>query len=168
MASRKTYLYGLGTGLIVGAVMLQLATIGESTARTPIPEAEYNLTEQELTAAAKRFGYVLKQADVVWYSEEEVAAKIAEAERRVRAETPPPGEAPNGSAAQKVYAFTIAPGTELRTVADLLYELGLVSDYNEFLQEMDERQLTGKVQAKHYRFDEIPTLDALIEKLTTP
>lgn len=155
MASRKSYLYGLGTGLIVGAVVLQLATIGEETARAPAPSVENQLTEQQLAAAADRFGYVLKRADVAWYSEEEVAAKVAEAEAE-------------GGAPRKIYAFTIASGSELRTIADLLYELGLVDDYNGFLREMDARGLSGKVRAKHYRFDEVPTMDVLIEELTKP
>ncbi|HZG75675.1 MAG TPA: hypothetical protein VEZ72_07430 [Paenibacillus sp.] len=171
MASRKTYLYGLGTGLIAGALLLQLASIGESA----------SLTNEELEAAAAAGGYVLKDARVAWFNESEVEARVEEAvaaaladkptdepapEAKPAETTPPPAQAP--AEAAKVYAFTIAEGTELKTVAKLVYELGLVADYNEFLIEMDERGLAGKIQAKHYRFDRVPTLDELIVALTTP
>jgi hypothetical protein len=173
MANRKTYLYGLGTGLIAGALLLQLASIGESATGT--------LSEGELQAAAAASGYVLKDARVAWFNESEVEARVEEAVAAALAEKPaeasdpeaaptgttaPPAEAP--AEAAKVYAFTIAPGTELTTVAKLLYELGLIEDYNGFLLEMDERGLAGKIQAKHYRFDRVPTLDELIAALITP
>ncbi|TLS49821.1 endolytic transglycosylase MltG [Paenibacillus antri] len=172
MASRKTYLYGLGTGLIAGSLLLQLASIGQS--------ATSALTEAELQAAATAGGYVLKDARMAWFNESEVEARVAEAVEKALEEAAAgagdektaepaeqPAEAPPAEAA-KIYAFTIAEGTELTTVAKLLYELGLVSDYNGFLIEMDERGLAGKIQAKHYRFDRVPTMDELIEALITP
>ena len=175
MASRKTYLYGLGTGLIAGALLLQLASIGESATGT--------LSEGELQAAAAASGYVLKDSRVAWFNESEVEARVEAAVAAALAEkpaeasapeaepaptetTPPAAEAP--AEAAKIYAFTIAEGTELTTVAKLLYELGLIEDYNGFLLEMDERGLAGKIQAKHYRFDRVPTLDELIAALITP
>lgn len=166
MASRKTYLYGLGTGLIAGALLLQLASIGESASRV--------MTYEELQAAATARGYVLHDANTTWYTAEELETKVAEAEARARAEegrdaNPADNSVDSGTeTGGMVYAFTIAAGTELATVAKLLYELGLVSDYNGFLLEMEQRELTGKVQAKHYRFDEVPTMEELIEELTTP
>ena len=171
MASRKTYLYGLGSGLIAGALLLQLASIGETSV---------GLSDAELEAAAAASGFVLKDANVAWYNEDEVNARIEKAVEQARSEaapaTPPaeapaqeaPQAAPSDAPSPMVYAFTVAPGTELTTVAKLLYELGLVSDYNGFLLEMKERGLAGKIQAKHYRFDAVPTMDELIEALITP
>jgi len=165
MASRKTYLYGLGTGLIAGSLLLQLASIGESGAGT--------LSEDELEAAAAASGYVLKDARIAWYNESEVEARVAKAVEQALAEAgtapaPAPGTTTEAGEPAKVYAFTIAEGTELTTVARLVYELGLVSDYNGFLLEMKERGLAGKIQAKHYRFDAVPTEEELIQALTTP
>ncbi|WP_309121263.1 hypothetical protein [Paenibacillus sp.] len=167
MASRKTYLYGLGTGLIAGSLLLQLASIGQS--------ATSALSEAELQAAAAAGGYVLKDARMAWFNESEVEARVAEAVEEALtgaaagAGDEKPAEQPvEALPVAKIYAFTIAEGTELTTVAKLLYELGLVSDYNGFLIEMDERGLAGKIQAKHYRFDRVPTTDELIEALITP
>jgi hypothetical protein len=168
MASRKTYLYGLGTGLIAGAIILQLAGIGDSAEQTPQPDpaSVENITDEQLRLAAKAHGYVLMDADSEWVSKEEMASKVAEAEERLRAEAGTSEGAPSSST--KVYAFTIATGSDMTTIANLLYELGLISDYNGFLQEMEERGLAGKIQAKHYRFDEVPTIDILINALITP
>ena len=181
MASRKSYLYGLGTGLIAGAVLLQLASIGETAV---------SLSDDELAAAAAASNLVLKDARVTWYTETEVEARVEAALQRMQREASERSEQPDAGADRnadkgteeegteavppveagkpdKVYAFTIASGTELASVAKLLYELGLIDDYNGFLLEMEERGLAGKVQAKHYRFDGVPTLDELIAKLTT-
>ncbi|HZG84370.1 hypothetical protein [Paenibacillus sp.] len=164
MVSRKSYLYGLGTGLIAGSVLLQLASIGESSAGP--------MSEAQLEAAAAASGYVLKDARVAWFTEQQMQERAAEAERRLRAELEAEGAigaAPEDAAKPAVvYAFTVGSGSELKDVAKLVYELGLVDDYNGFLFEMQERGLAGKVQAKHYRFDRVPTTDELIEALTTP
>lgn len=169
MADRKTFLYGLGSGLIAGALLLQLASIGEGDAAA------------DLEAAATANGYVLKDARTAWYSESELQDRIEEAVAQARREAADgaTGAAPeqsaagndpsaaNGGKSDKIYAFTIASGSELTTIARLLYELGLIDDYNGFLRLMEERGLAGKVQAKHYRFDSIPTMDELIEELTS-
>jgi len=165
MVSRKTYLYGLGTGLIAGSLLLQLASIGESSAGT--------MSEDQLEAAAAASGYVLKDARVAWFTEQQVQEKVTEAEGKLRAQLEAEGasNAPVPAETAKptmVYGFTIGAGTELKDVAKLVYELGLVNDYNGFLIEMKERGLSGSVQAKHYRFDRVPTTDELIEALTTP
>jgi len=195
MAKRKPFLYGLGSGLIAGALLLQLASIGSG---------ESLMTPEKLEAAATANGYVLKDARTAWYSEEELRERIAAAEERARREAaenaaaaagneaaPAGGAAESGASgasggsepasgaggssgseagesgpSKMIYAFTIAPGSDMTTIARLLYELGLIDDYNGFLIEMKERGLTRKVQAKHYRFDSVPTLDELIEELT--
>ena len=188
MAGRKSFLYGLGSGLIAGAVLLQLASIGGSDAL---------LTPEELEAAATANGYVLKDARTAWYSETELKERLAAAEEKVRSEiAKQPAKEPGAQAGRagagggasdagggagtgaggspgpegggepaKIYAFTIASGTDLTTVARLLYELGLIDDYNGFLMLMEERGLAGKVQAKHYRFNSVPTTEELIEAL---
>ena len=165
MISRKSFLYGLGTGLIAGSVLLQLASIGESSSGA--------MSEAQLEAAAAASGYVLKDARVAWYTEAEVQERVAEAEKRLRAELETaqpsaPAEPAEPGKPAMVYGFTIDAGTELKDVAKLVYELGLVEDYNGFLIEMEKRGLAGKIQAKHYRFDRVPTTDELIEALTTP
>jgi len=168
MASRKTYLYGLGTGLIAGALLLQLASIGESASVEPEPNAAeaLELTPEQFREAAEARGFVLQPANETWMTRAEAEKMAADAEARVRAELQ--AAAGDEGAGGIVYGFTIAPGTELTTIARLLYELGLVDDYNGFLLEMNERKLAGKVQAKHFRFDAVPTTDELIEALTTP
>jgi hypothetical protein len=161
MANRKTYLYGLGTGLVAGALLLQLGTIGQS-GREGRPEAgpsaSETITIDQLEEAAEANGYVLHDANETWLTGAEAEAKVTEAEERVGAE----------AGTSVIYGFTVAAGSELTTIAKLVYELGLVKDYNEFVNTMKERGLAGKVQAKHFRFDGVPTLDELIEALITP
>lgn len=179
MSNRRPYLYGLGTGLIVGSIVLQLGGIGQTAAERdasgqPNGGASETLADmpvEQLRTAAELNGYKLYDAAEVWFSEEEALAMAAEAEERgklaAEAEAAANGKANPADPQQSriVYAFTVGSGTDLITVARLVYELGLVDDYNAFLQAMEERKLSGRIQAKHHRFDAVPTMDDLIEAL---
>lgn len=153
MAARKSFLLGLGIGLIVTALILRLAEIGEPQLPPQSPQA-VDISIEALREAAEQQGYVLYAADETLYSEEELQSKLKEVSSKEKE-------------AVKVVAFTISSGTELSTISAMLYDLGLVDDRQQFVQEMEDRGLASKVQAKYYRFDKPPTMDALITELTT-
>lgn len=158
MASRKLFLYGLGTGLIAASLILRLADIGQSASEQAAdePSSRANaLTIEQLRSAAEENGYILHDASLTWYTEEELQSRLAES-------------ASQQQEVATVYAFTIASGTELGTIARMLFDMGLIKDPNHFIEQMEERGLAGKVQAKYYRFDGMPSLEKLIAGLISP
>lgn len=164
---RKTFLYGLGSGLIAGALLVQLGNIGEMAKRPldqlPIQE----MTREQFRSMAEKYGYGLYDANTSVLTQEEAEHLVQEAAEKARAEALEEAEG-DRSSNTTVYAFTIAPGSTLQQVALLLEAIGFVQDADSFMNNMKAQGLSSRIRAGAYRFDEVPAFDELAEKLTTP
>jgi cell division protein YceG involved in septum cleavage len=118
------------------------------------------MTEERLREEAERLGYVVHEQNKLLFTEEDVESRIQEALKKEQQK--------QQTKKQAVYAFTIGSGTDVKTVAYLLYEIGLIDDMNEFMNEIKSRKLTNRIQARYYIFEEKPDMERLITELTTP
>jgi hypothetical protein len=173
MGGSKSFFYGLGTGLMIGATIIQLTHTSEESIRAT-ETVDLTKTErsiEELRQEANELGYQLYNITEKRYTEEELQSKLAEEiNMDILTETASPNSNPLEQKQSKDQGieFTISPGSGLRSISQTLLDHGLISDREQFLRVMEERGISGKVRAKTYRFSDKPTLERLITELTNP
>lgn len=160
MLRNRTFLFGLSAGLIIAALVLQIIYEAEkvSSQEPPIagqPAAGAPLGLEELTEQAGVLGYELHAKDEPLFTAEEVEAKVQE---ELAKEAATDGQ---------TYAFSIGKRTDVKTLAYMLVEMGLIDDWRAFMDEMKNRRLTDNLQARYYIFKEKPDMETLITELTT-
>lgn len=156
MLRNRTFLFGLASGLIITALVLQIIYEADkvSSGEPPIVQSPPGI--EELRELAGRLGYELVEQDQPLFTSEEVETKIQDALAKQ----------PKQRADEK-YAFTIGAGTDVSTIAYMLVEMGLIDDWRAFVDEINNRKLADSVQARYYIFSKKPDLKMLITELTT-
>lgn len=152
MFKNRTYMSGLGLGLIVGAILLQLmlkATDVGAKQSLPAPTGTAALDEmdmKQLKEAASKY-YQLFDKNVKVYTQADVDSKVQEAiKAQPQAGTP-------GSAAGKQIAVYISQGLVASQVAELLYRSGVIADRNAFEKLLNDQQVTNKIQVGFHVFE---------------
>lgn len=165
MRKSKKYLSGLGSGLIIGAILVQLAHIGANTegslpspSTSPSPSVSAkSLSYAELTEEAKKLDAVLlKTADY----NKLLAAKPQS--------TPTPvGE--EGSAkpdsAKSIYIY-IYSGMTSDSIEEYLYLAGIITDRVAFRDHIRSGKLSDSLKADLYAFTPGMKLEDVIARLT--
>lgn len=165
MRKSKKYLSGLGSGLIIGAILVQLAHIGAnaegsmpSAGSSPSPSASVTpFSFEELEQEAGRLGAVLlTKADY----NKLLAAKPASAPSPVAQEgpvTPPP--------TQPIYIY-IYSGMTSDSIEEYLYLAGIITDRLAFRERIRSAKLSDSLKADLYAFTPGMKLDDVIARLT--
>ncbi|MFC5532484.1 hypothetical protein [Cohnella yongneupensis] len=162
MRKYRSWLMGLGIGLIVGASMLQLILAAKDQAGN---KSGMPLTRAQLEEEASKAGFVVYSANEKVYTEDELQAKLDEAKKATEqpAATPTasqeapstdnanttqqqdqtgtkapeatPSASPSAPPAEDPVAVTlyVRPGMNLTEVANKLEELGVVEDAKDFI-----------------------------------
>lgn len=163
---KSKFFMGLGAGLVIGALLLQLMTgagIGQN--RQPLlpadpegDEEEQRLdlwdepTEQQLRDAAERLSYQLFPADQTVYTQTEVDELLAQQAGEHDVE----------------YAFYIRRNMNLTEVAEMLALFELVEDEQAFIEKVKQSRSSTRIQVGTYTFQGKPTEEQLIEAITSP
>jgi hypothetical protein len=163
-------LAGLGIGLILGAILLQLMNLAVSgvgqnalTGDSAISEKEYTL--EELRDIADQLDHYIIEKSAVVYTQKELDDAVLQAvEEASVSETPE--EKPVDSKVTS-YRFTIKAGMVTDEVTDLLMDIGLINDAESFKKELSDRNLNNRIQVGTFEFNEKPSLTELINKITT-
>ncbi|SDC87145.1 hypothetical protein SAMN02799630_01572 [Paenibacillus sp. UNCCL117] len=166
MSNKKSLFYGLGSGMIAGAVLLQLMLAAPSSG-TLTPEglgetqpgtAAETMTPERLKEAASVY-YQVYEKDVKVYLqpqvEELIGQRLAEEKKKQEAAAP----------VKEIYIY-VQSGLALWQVSDMLVQSGLIADKKAFEDEMRKRQLTGSIIAGAHEFKGPQTLDQIITGLT--
>ncbi|XID95101.1 hypothetical protein ACF3MZ_11545 [Paenibacillaceae bacterium WGS1546] len=179
MRRHRAWLMGLGTGLIVGASMLQLITFAQDQenklARPP-------LTEEQLAQEAGLAGFLLMtEAQLAARVDAAVAEAMAardEAADPVRnedeeeaepEEDPEPAEqAPDrgvaSQASEETYSVYVKYGMTLTEVGNELKKLGLIDDVGEFIEHT--REVATRMKVGNAVFAGKPTYEEIMTELT--
>ncbi|WP_159884348.1 hypothetical protein [Paenibacillus puerhi] len=167
MSNKKSLFYGLGSGMIAGAVLLQLmnaAPSASSLSRDGLvepssgsPAAEKMTREQLREAAAVHYQVYGKDVKIYLQPEvdELIGQRIAEEREKLKAVEP----------AKDVYIY-VQSGMVLWQVSDMLLQSGLISDKKAFEDEMRKRQLTGSIITGAHEFKGPQTIEQIITGLT--
>ena len=172
MRKYRSWLMGLGIGLIVGATMLQLILAAK--------EQVGNMkTREQLEEQASKAGSVVYPANEKIYTEEELQAKLDEAVKaQQKAEAPSPSPSPSSESKEpisespsaiaedepKATTLYVRPGMTLTEVAKKLEELGVVEDSSDFLDKC--WSIAKDLEVGTAVFTGQPTYRAIMSELT--
>ncbi|MFX3632945.1 MAG: hypothetical protein ACE3L7_01260 [Candidatus Pristimantibacillus sp.] len=180
MLKNRIFLTGLGIGIIVGALLLQLMSLGEQSQlklkASLNKDEEVLFTQKEVDAMldAERVSMGLN-AKVDAESKTEVTTetdKQDEVKEDAAAESEQPEQNANSEEGQP--AAEVAPketrlhikgGMNLTSIAKLLAENDIISDQAEFIKQMNKTK--KPVRAGHFVFSGQPTLKEVMTIITT-
>lgn len=177
MFKDKRYLFGLGSGLIIAAVLLELMRLAEAGTNTnllpPVQPTQQVYTIDEMQRIAADLGYVAYDKSVRMYTQQEVDELLTAQPQRSQqsdaagGEDAEAGQPEGGQTDGEAYSVYIKSGLSSAQVSELLVEAGLIADADSFTEEMETRGLAYKIRAGLYNFEEAPDLDALIKAITS-
>ncbi|MDO3676306.1 hypothetical protein [Paenibacillus ehimensis] len=168
MLKNKSLLYGLGTGLILGAVLLQLmnAVAPASTAASKQPEAGQAPEEMDrirLKEVASTYFNVYDKNQKL-YDQPQVDAMIAQ---KLQEERDKQAAQPQSAAPDKETYIYVSKGMGAAQVADLLQQSGVIADRTAFVDTMKQKQLNDKIVSGLHVFKGAQELTQVIANLTT-
>lgn len=167
MFKNRLFLYGLGIGLIAGAVMLQLMFKVDEMERLP--------TVEQLQADSGKLNYKVVPKEQPIYTDKEIEAikqKAAEEERnklakQTAAPSPAPTNAPPAqTVAKTVKTVYISERMDASQVADMLANAGVLPDSAGLVASLNQKKLTTRIRAGSYSFEDQPSVDDVIAKIT--
>lgn len=170
MLSNKTLLYGLGIGLIIGAILVQLMNAAvpksnwEGNTLTGKPALEdYNVNQ--IKELASKYFKVFEKEDKV-YNQQEVDNLI---QQKLKEEKDKQGTADAGTGGQhkETYVY-VSKGLVSSNVADMLYQSGVITDRKAFEDEMNKKELNDKIVTGIHVFKGPQELSQVISNITSP
>ncbi|MCL6459911.1 MAG: endolytic transglycosylase MltG [Gorillibacterium sp.] len=163
MFKSRKYLVGLGTGLIIAAILVQLAHIGEAAELgiqpTTTPASNQSAepwTLEQLEKEAKKLDHV------VLTNEKYQSLLAAKAEPSVATGTTKPQP---DVTAPLIYIY-IYQGMTSDSIEEYLYLAGIINDRVAFREKIRSEGLTDKLKANLYSFTPGMKMDQVIDKLT--
>ncbi|WP_059053497.1 hypothetical protein [Paenibacillus senegalimassiliensis] len=191
MIKNRHFMFGLGCGLIVGALLLQLMLIGQNM-------GGQLHTREQIQQAAERAGLRVSELDEELLTEEQWQERVnedvpaLEDQEQGDLETPVipdmnqptdpdtpqqpevQGEDSAGNAGQPAedqaaveVEYKIAGGTTLEGVANGLLQAGVIEDKDKFVEAAVARKINYKVRAGTYKFYVGEEFDSIIKKIST-
>lgn len=172
MFKNKFFLYGLGLGLIAGAVLLQLMfKVDEMEGRT-LEAGQSASALERLQAQADKLNYKVVPKTQPIYSDKDIESlkqKAAEEERNKIAKQTASPPAPGGSPSQPaktVRTVYISERMDASQVAEMLVKASLLQDTGGFVALLGEKKLTTRIRSGSYSFEDQPAVDDIIAQIT--
>ncbi|WP_025719839.1 endolytic transglycosylase MltG [Paenibacillus sp. 1-18] len=210
MIKNRSFMLGMGTGLVTGALLLQLAMIGQGQSQ-PSSMDPKNMTREQLEKAAAGLNLQISDSSDPKMTEEEWRNKVIKEgsktpttpQKAKPAQTPSTPKAPANSApstASKPAAsttimknpeqpqtkgsgaattpdtpkqpatpqvrYSIASGSNLRSVASGLEKAGVVSDASAFEAAAKAQKINTKIRTGTYQFAKGEDFGSIITKIT--
>ncbi len=167
MRKNKPFQYGLGTGMIAGALLLQLMISAKGAGTTALPEPGIpspapQLTAQEVRERADALNLQVYDKGVKLYKQNELDDSVAKAVAAARAEEAAKVQAP----AKEITVF-ITEGMSASMVSDYLFRSGVVSDKQAFDEALRSNQLNTKIRSGLYSFGVNHNIQDVVNRLTT-
>ncbi|GGA39512.1 endolytic transglycosylase MltG [Paenibacillus physcomitrellae] len=186
MMRNRQFLFGLGAGLIIGALLLQLMNVAQT-------QPQMLNTEEAVRDAAKALGLRVYGSSEQVYSEQEWKERQAsgtsskgssvtpsapaepsspvspdkpsEPAASSKAPAPPASPAPSNKSEEKA-EVTIPAGTTLTEVAGMLKAAGIISDEEAFVLLAKEWNATRTIQTGTYTFTKGESFKSITDKIT--
>lgn len=164
MLNNRSFLKGLGSGCIAGAILLQLMVMvrdADTKIAEPGAPAKVELTAQLVKEKAHELNLQVYDKGVVLYDQKQLDAAVSKAAEAARAEA---GAAPAGP--KQVTVF-ITAGMTAGQVVDYLYRSGVIVDRVALETAIGQRKLTDKIRSGLYTFNLNENMEDVLAKLTT-
>jgi hypothetical protein len=168
MRNNKSLLYGVGTGIISGVLLLQLmnaatgqAESPQATKQTIPPISEMDRLQLKATAA-KYYQVFDKETKIVTQVELEQKLK-EEKEKQLAAQSP--NQTPAKETVKETYIF-VSKGLRASEVGDLLVQSGVITERAGFEEYMDKHQLNQKIVDGVHVFKGVVDLPQVVANIT--
>ncbi|PYI50396.1 hypothetical protein [Paenibacillus flagellatus] len=170
MFKNRTFLYGLGFGLIAGAVLLQLMFKVDELENRPLEQTQ-PATVDQLQAQADKLNYKVVPKDQSVYSDKDIEAirqKAAEEERAKLAKTQQPANpgASQPAAAKTIRSVYISDRMDAAAVADLFVKAQIVTDANSLVAALRDTKSTTRIRAGSYSFEDNTPIADIVAAIT--
>lgn len=186
MIKNRFFLMGLGIGITVCALILQLALIGQGAVEG---NKTSDLSRTELEEQAKTLNLKVYDAKDEVMTEEEWTKLKAEGElskqtesgtsidtpekpKNPQSKTPdepkqPTSEKTSDESTAEVVKYKVIQGATLNDVADHLSSLHVIQDLDAFLKEANRQKINRKIQTGTYEFEQNESTSSIIKKITS-
>lgn len=172
MRKYRSWLMGLGIGLIIGASMLQLILVAQEQATIVADEP---LTREQLDTAARKAGLVLLPVGEAVYSQAQLDAKVQEAVAAAQNGEDTPKATDNTDHSEsnvdaeeaeqpEPVTLYVRPKMSLTQVAIKLEELGVIDNADDFIAKA--RPISKELKVGNSVFSEKMTYQAIMDELT--
>ncbi|WP_248926344.1 endolytic transglycosylase MltG [Paenibacillus hamazuiensis] len=163
MLKNKTLLYGLGSGLVLGAMLVQMMNAVTQAAPkgpiAPVTPAIDQLDAKQIKEIAAKYYQVFPKEERV-YNQSQADALV---QKRVEEEK---AKLPASPPSQKIYIY-VPSGFNSTQVADMLYQSGVITDRKSFEDEISKQKLTSKIQAGIHVFEGQTDIAQVLSNLTS-
>jgi cell division protein YceG involved in septum cleavage len=168
----KIYLSGLGLGLILGAIMLQLMLVSKEASSkysssnviatgtgtgAPLEEMDPQKLKAEVEKNFQVFDKTVKLYTQAQF-DAELQKKLKEEKDKLAAAGPASGK--------RTYIY-IQPNLPASSVAELLYHAEVVTDRRALEEELNKQNVTNKIQVGFHLFEGTPDVQQVIQNLIT-
>lgn len=173
MLKNRPFQKGLGTGLIAGALLLQIMisvkdhTTVPPAEQTPAP-AKTEITAELVKEKADSLHLQVYDKGVKLYGQKELDDAVAKAAADAKAEAEAKAKtAPVQTPGPKQINIYITPGMTAGDVGEALLKSGVIADRGAFEQALQESKLTYSIRVGLYTFHENHDLQDILKQLTT-
>lgn len=185
MIKNRFFLLGLGIGITVCALILQLALIGQGAVEG---NKTSDLSRTELEEQAKTLNLKVYDAKDEVMTEEEWTKLKAEGDLSKQTESgtsidtpekpknpqstdepkqPTSEKMPEPVESTEVVKYKVIQGATLNDVADHLSSLHVIQDLDAFLKEANRQKINRKIQTGTYEFERNESTSSIIKKITS-
>ncbi|NQX57362.1 hypothetical protein [Paenibacillus qinlingensis] len=171
MFKNRALVTGIGIGIIVGAILLQvMLTRPSSPSKSGISLEE--MDPQKLKEEASKY-YLVLEKNVKMYTQAEldsaIQKKIKEETDKLAAAKPQPQDQPKATApaAPSKIVIYVQPHLDATAVADLLVNSGVITDRKAFISELDKQGGSTKIQVGYHEFVGVLDVQAIVTNIIT-
>ncbi|MFD0698355.1 hypothetical protein ACFQZT_30205 [Paenibacillus sp. GCM10027628] len=167
MFKNRSYVYGIGTGIIIGAVLLQIMAVRPSapgSSATPLDE----LDPLKLKDQASKYYQVFDKATKVYTQADYDAAvqKKVQEEKDKLATSKPKDQPPSGStSAEQRIVIYVQPNLDATAVTELLLKSGIITDRKAFMTELEKQGGSVKIQIGYHVFEGAMDMQKVVSNL---
>lgn len=169
MFKNRSYVFGIGTGIIVGALLLQIMSV-RASAPGQIGIALDEMDPQKLKVEATKYYQVFDKNTKVYTQTEFDAAVL----KKVKEETDKltvakPQEQPKANtpeATPKIIIY-VQPNLDATAVSELLVKSGIITDRKAFVAELEKQGGNTKIQIGYHVFEGVTDIPKVVTNLIT-
>ncbi|KIL35313.1 hypothetical protein SD71_14885 [Cohnella kolymensis] len=162
MRKHRSWLMGLGIGLILGASMLKVMLIGKEQAE--MVAGQEPISRERLQAEAKMAGFVLLPVNEKRYTQQELDAKIAAAASSNNNKAKPAAPPAKQGKEPRIVTLNVRSNMTLSIVAEELQKHGVIEDAGDFMEKAES--IEKKLKIGTAVFIGKPTYKQIMTELT--
>ncbi|NOU68483.1 hypothetical protein GC096_31115 [Paenibacillus sp. LMG 31461] len=171
MFKNRALVTGIGVGIIVGAILLQVMLIRPSSpSKSGISLEE--MDPQKLKEEASKY-YLVLEKNVKMYTQAELDAAVQkkvkdEADKlaSTKPQETPKSTDPAAVTSSKIVIY-VQPNLDATAVAELLVKSGVITDRKAFVTELDKRGGNTKIQVGYHVFEGFMDMQTVVTNLIT-